>query len=78
MTVPVVVAPGFYLRTDSGDLCCRVCLGLRGEHSPRCAVIALRLRTPGDERAGSALYVAEVRETLDAVEHLIHGEETQS
>ena len=77
MTVPLVgAATGFYTRTASGDLACRVCLGLRGGHDAGCAVIALRVQL--QELSGTlGLYVVQVRETLDAVERLIHGEETQ-
>ena len=75
VTVPIIPTHGFYTTTESGELCCRVCLGLKTTHDPQCAVIAMRVQL--QELSGAlGLYVAEVRETLDTLDHLLHGKET--
>ena len=75
MSVPMNSAHSFYVRTSDGELCCRVCLGLRGGHDTQCALLALRGQLQ-ELSAQLGLYVAQVRETLDSVEQLIHGAET--
>ena len=76
MTVPIIPTHGFYTTTERGALCCRVCLGLKGTHDPKCAVIAMRVQL--QELSGAlGLYVAEMRETLDTLDHLLHGEATR-